>query len=615
MSGICGWINNTSASPLSDTLMTDMISGLGNSQGLNTLRHHAGNGGFAAYSPFGRASLHEEGGIAVALEGSTEWHSKDLAALALDKSPAAAAAAAYRHSEAHALADIHGPFVLAILDRNKNQTLLAIDRLGIHSLYYAHVGDQLIFGSTADSVIVHPAVTPRINRQAVFNYLYCHTVPSPDSIYEGIQKLLPGQYVLLRDGRLDKGFYWQLNYTDDGKESQAALTSRFRHTLRDCVQRAASREEIGAFLSGGTDSSTVTGMLAEIRGRDKPVDTYSIGFKAEGFDEIEYARITSRHFATRAHEYYVTPQDVADAIPLIARAYDEPFGNASTVPTYLCAKKAHDDGIRLMLAGDGGDEIFGGNARYAKQKIFELYFSVPGALRSGLIEPLAFLPGAKYLPPAQKLQSYIRQAQVPLPDRLEAYNFLHRTPLADIFDAAFLAQIDPQEPIALMREVYQRSASKSPVNRMMHLDLKQTLADNDLRKVNRMCELAGVEVRYPLLDEAMVEFSAEVPAALKIKGFKLRYFFKEALRDFLPQETITKSKHGFGLPFGLWMNEHAPLRDLACDSLASFKQRGYLKPAYLDHLLEQHRAGHASYYGVMIWVVMMLEQWLQARRL
>ncbi|MDX1250972.1 MAG: asparagine synthase [Gammaproteobacteria bacterium] len=615
MSGICGWTNSALASHAPDTLMTDMIRGLGGSQGANQLRHHAGNDGLAAYSPFQRASLHDEGDIAVALEGRTEWRSKELAALARDKNPAMAAAMAYRRNGLNALADIHGPFALAILDRDQNQTLLAIDRLGIHSLYYAHIGDQLVFGSTADSVIAHPAVTPDINRQAIFNYLYCHMVPSPDSIYEGIQKLLPGQYVLLRNGQLEKGFYWRLNYTDDGKESQAALASRFHRVLRDCVQRAVTRDEVGAFLSGGTDSSTVTGVLAEIQGKDKPVDTYSIGFKAEDFDEIEYARITARHFATRAHEYYVTPQDVADAIPLIARAYDEPFGNASAVPTYFCAKKAHDDGIRLMLAGDGGDEIFGGNARYAKQKIFELYFTVPGTLRNGLLEPLAFLPGAKYLPPVQKLQSYIRQAKVPLPDRLEAYNFLHRSPLANIFDAGFLEQIDQQDPVALMRDAYQRTASKSPINRMMHLDLKQTLADNDLRKVNRMCELAGVEVRYPLLDEAMVEFSADVPAALKVKGFKLRYFFKEALRDFLPQETITKTKHGFGLPFGLWMNEHAPLRDLACDSLASFKQRGYLKPAYLDHLIEQHRTGHASYYGVMIWVVMMLEQWMQARRL
>jgi asparagine synthase (glutamine-hydrolysing) len=167
----------------------------------------------------------------------------------------------------------------------------------------------------------------------------------------------------------------------------------------------------------------------------------------------------------------------------------------------------------------------------------------------------------------------------------------------------------------MMREVYWRTASGSCVNRMMHLDLKLTLADNDLRKVNRMCELAGVAVRYPLLDEEMVAFSGQIPPSSKVKGLKLRYFFKEALRDFLPPETLSKSKHGFGLPFGIWMLNHAGLRELAYDSLDAFQRRGYVKREYLDQLLEQHRTGHATYYGVMIWVVMMLEQWFREHRL
>ena len=163
-----------------------------------------------------------------------------------------------------------------------------------------------------------------------------------------------------------------------------------------------------------------------------------------------------------------------------------------------------------------------------------------------------------------------------------------------------------------MRDTYQRTTSDSYINRMLHLDLKFTLADNDLRKVNRMCHLAGVAVHYPLLDEEMVAFSASLPDSLKVNGFKLRYFFKQALKDFLPAQTLTKSKHGFGLPFGLWMQTHAPLRDLAYDSLTDFRSRGYVNSAYIDQLIAQHRTGHASYYGVMIWVLMMLEQWLKA---
>jgi len=331
---------------------------------------------------------------------------------------------------------------------------------------------------------------------------------------------------------------------------------------------------------------------------------------------MEYARITSRHFSTKAHEYYVTPQDVVDAIPVIAEAYDEPFGNDSAVPTYYCARMARADGVRVMLAGDGGDEIFGGNARYARQKLLEAYGAVPRVLRRGLIEPLALgIRGADRLAPLRKLASYIRQASVPLPERLESYNFLQRSPLADIFEPGFLAEVDPARPLALQRDAYQRAASASPVNRMMHLDLEFTLADNDLRKVSRMCEVAGVEVRYPLIDDALVEFSGELPPSLKVKGLKLRYFFKQALTDFLPPETLAKTKHGFGMPFGLWLRDHKPLAELVNESFTTFGRRGIVKPGYIEELLHQHETSHASYFGVMIWVIMMLERWLAARKL
>jgi asparagine synthase (glutamine-hydrolysing) len=369
---------------------------------------------------------------------------------------------------------------------------------------------------------------------------------------------------------------------------------------------------MGAFLSGGTDSSTVAGLLSELGGR--PASTYSIGFAAEGFDEMQYARITSRHFRTSAHEYYVTPQDVVDAIPIIASSYDEPFGNESAVPTYYCAKMARADGIQVMLAGDGGDEIFGGNARYARQKLFEAYGALPLALRRRLIEPLAEA-GADRIAPLRKLRSYIQQASIPLPDRLESYNFLHRSPLSAIFEPGFLADVDVDEPLALNREVYERTSSTSPVNRMMHLDLKITLADNDLRKVSRMCEVAGVEARYLLIDEALVEFAGALPASLKVRRLTLRYFFKQALKDFLAPQTIAKTKHGFGMPFGLWLRVHAPLGEVVRDSLERFRRRRIVRPDYVAELLRQHETSHATYYGVMIWVVMMLERWLAARKL
>jgi len=398
-----------------------------------------------------------------------------------------------------------GPFAVAIVDDESRSGLLAIDRMGIRTLCYATPPGALVFATTAESVAAHPSVGRKVSRQAIFNYLYCHAVPSPGTIFEGVSKLLPGECITFRDGAVERRFYWHLPYRDHEAQSPAKLEARFKELLRDAAARAVDGDtQVGAFLSGGTDSSTVTGLLTELRG--KPARTYSIGFSADGFDEMKYARITARHFAASAHELYLTPPDVVDAIPIITQAYDEPFGNDSAVPTYFCAKMAFSDGVKVLLAGDGGDEIFGGNARYAKQKVFEAYWSIPAPLRHHLVEPLASaVPTA--VAPLRKFRSYVAQASIPLPDRLESYNFLHRSPLSEIFEPEFLASVDSHQPAAMLREVYERTASASSVNRMMHLDLKFTLADNDLRKVSRMCEVAGVEVRYPLLDDALVESS------------------------------------------------------------------------------------------------------------
>ena len=277
----------------------------------------------------------------------------------------------------------------------------------------------------------------------------------------------------------------------------------------------------------------------------------------------------------KLHEYYVTPADVLQAIPLIAQTYDEPFGNASAIPAYYCAKFAREQGMTQLLAGDGGDEIFAGNARYAKQKVFDLYRHVPGFAKT-LLEPLAF-----NLPPLRKVKSYIEQAKIAMPDRMETYNFLHRTPLAEIFSEDFLKQIDPDVPVQNLRYTYNRTSSDDLIKRMLFLDDKFTLADNDLRKVNRMCELAGIDVQYPMLQENLVEFAASIPSKWLMQGFELRSFYRESLQSFLPKETLTKSKQGFGLPFGVWMSSDKELKQFAEANLEGIEKRGFLNPAYI----------------------------------
>lgn len=615
MSGICGWINGQGEADPAHATLDTMRQALRDRDSAGPRPIVSGPCALAVETGIRPVSLYRTETLLAAVEGQVRWRSPNLAAMAKERGAAAAVAEAYGRHSSNCLNEMLGPFAIAVVDTQGASGLLAIDRLGTRTMCYANPSRELVFASNAESVVVHPSVSRELSQQAIFNYLYCHVVPSPGTIYRSVQKLRPGECVTFKKGASERRFYWQLPYHDEGTDSVDALERRLRLLLKDATRHAIDGQQaIGTFLSGGTDSSTIATMLTELT--QAPARTYSIGFASDEFDEMKFARIAAQRLGAHAHEYYLTPDDVVEAIPIIARAYDEPFGNDSAVPTYFCAKMAREDGVQVLLAGDGGDEIFGGNTRYAKQKVFEAYGRIPMALRRALIEPLAFsLPGNDRIAPLRKLGSYIRQASVPLPDRLETYNFLHRSPFADVFEPDFLAAVDVDEPLAMLREAYQRTDSASSLNRMMHLDLKLTLADNDLRKVSRMCDVAGIEVRYPLLDDELVEFSGEIPAALKVKGLKLRYFFKHALKDVLAPETIAKTKHGFGMPFGLWLRDHARLAEVVHGSLEAFEGRGILRPSYIQDLRRQHHTDHATYFGIMIWVVAMLECWFDARKL
>ena len=561
----------------------------------------------AASSQFGKAHIHIDDDLLVTLTGRPLFTDQHLALLA-QQNPALAIAEGWRRHHDQLPTLIQGSFAFAVIEPQRNTISLAIDRVGIERLSYACQADQFVFGTSVQSAAAHPAIGRNIDPQAIYDYLYFHTIPAPRSLYRHVHKLLPGQIVTFSDSKLAKVFYWQADYTPSNENFDA-----LKHTFRDTLNRAvrdADKPQTAAFLSGGTDSSTLVGSLTNARGG--PVDTFSIGFDVDGFDEMEYARCAASRYGSRTHEYYLKPADIVTAVPVIASHYDEPFGNNSAVPTYFCAKLARETGFVHMFAGDGGDEIFGGNARYAKQGLFEMYARIPALLKNGFIEPLVNAPGLSNRLPFTKLKNYVAQAKVGLPLRMESYNFLHRTPLEQIFSADFLRVITPELADTALIEVYQRTASDHYINRMMHLDMKFTLADNDLRKVGTMTEAAGIEARFPLLDDRIIAFANSLPVDYKVRGQQLRWFFKQALTDLLPDKIIHKAKHGFGLPFGIWSNEYQPLGNLVGASLEDFKRRGWIQPAYLDHMLAMQRGQHASYYGVMVWVVMILEQWLQS---
>ncbi|MCC6197658.1 MAG: asparagine synthase C-terminal domain-containing protein, partial [Burkholderiales bacterium] len=351
--------------------------------------------------------------------------------------------------------------------------------------------------------------------------------------------------------------------------------------------------------------------LGEVTGR--PARTYSIGFDVHGYDEMAYARTAARHFGTDHHEHYVTPDDLTASVPAMASSCDQPFGNSSALPAYHCAKLAREGGVDKLLGGDGGDELFGGNTRYAKQRVFDAYRFVPGFARRGLEALLVSGSPLARLPALRKGASYIEQARVPMPDRMQMYNLVTRLGLSEVLTPQFLSAIDTGDCARRQREVYAATSARALVNRMLAFDWRYTLAENDLPKVKYATELAGIGVGFPFLDHALTDFSLRLPPQLKLRGLKLRWFFKEALRGFLPDEILAKKKHGFGLPFGAWVNRHAGLRALARDSLASFRARGIVREAFLRELVEVHLPGHPEYYGEMLWILMMLEQWLASR--
>lgn len=489
------------------------------------------------------------------------------------------------------------------------RTVLAVDRFAVRSICYRERDGQLYFAQDADKLADEG--TP-IDPQAIFDYLYFHVIPSPRTIYQGVYRLPPAHFAVFEHGKLTVAPYWTPRFEEDGaKGSLKDLAAEFRSIVQQAVQRELDPERPACFLSGGTDSSTVAGMAMLVS--DKPVDTYSIGFAAQGYDEMAFARIAVDRFKTRHHEYYVTAADLVQYIPTVAAHYDQPFGNSSALPAYCCAAMARQDGITKILAGDGGDELFGGNTRYAKQRVFGWYDTVPQPVREALMEPVAGTSLMSGLPLLRKAASYVNQAKVPMPDRMMTYNLLFRLGVHEILTPQMLRQVDINGPETQQRAQWQQVPDASLVNRMLAFDWRYTLAECDIPKVVGTTSLADLAVGFPMLDDSLLAFSLKLPTHYKLKGLKLRWFFKEALRGFLPDEIIAKKKQGFGLPFGVWVNEDAALKALASDSLHALARRGIVRSSFVHALLEQHLPEHPGYYGEMAWILMMLEQWLAAK--
>ncbi|MBX9965105.1 MAG: asparagine synthase C-terminal domain-containing protein [Burkholderiales bacterium] len=591
----CGW--------LGASLLDGRIVLAGMAEPLGAARQDSFDSAACAVS--GGTSVAFEDGVHVVIVGRPRW--RDTEALP-PEDVAKRLHEAWNTVGANAVESLLGSFAVVLIDHRQQRMLAAVDRLGVHQLYFSKVGPALVFATHLPLMRGHPGFDAHIDPQAIYDYLYFHMIPSPRTIFAGTSKLKAGHLLEWSPGQPQRQrAYWMPRF-GGGTADLRALSREMMEAIRGGVDRAlvGTQGNVAAFLSGGLDSSTVSGMLS--RARPMP-STYSMGFDVEGFDEIHYARVAARHFGTDAHEYYVKPEDVAQHMIHVATGCDEPFGNSSLLPTYCCARLAASEGAGLLLAGDGGDELFGGNTRYAKQAVFELYGRMPGALQ-GLVAAGASMLGP--VPLLRKAKSYVDQARIPLPDRLDTYAYLNRHAPESIFTSSFLSAVDTGEPPALRREAYEAPEHGDTLDRMLHLDWHFTLHDNDLVKVNTACRLAGVDVAYPLLDDDLVALSCRVPSAWKIKGTQLRWFYKQAMRGFLPAEILDKRKHGFGLPFGVWTRSDAALQALTHGAVRALGQRGWFEPAFLEDTLRRHREEHAGYYGELVWILAVLEFWMQA---
>ena len=516
--------------------------------------------------------------------------------------------ARYRARGRDAADGVGGGFAAIIVDFGKQRATMWVDRFAMETLCYRTQGDGLAFSDQAREV---PDCVGDLDPQALFDYLYFHVISAPRTVYEDVARLDAGHRLIATRGSCDVARYWFPAFVEDDRTRRGERMAEFVASVQLAVEQEAEGATTACFLSGGTDSSTIAGMLTRIQG--KPAHAYSIGFDADGYDEMEYARIAAKHFGLAHDAYYLTPDDLVDAIPRVAASLDQPFGNSSLLPAYFCASRAHADGFTRMLAGDGGDELYGGNTRYAMQKLFDVYHRLPASIRQRLLEPPAC--GWKMfrsVPGLRQAGGYVRHARVPMPDRMNAFNLLDYVGLKRILEPDFIAQVDAGEPRERQRGVWNASNAESLTNRMLEYDWKFTLADSDLPKVRAATQFAGVRVGYPFLSRELTDLSLTLPAEWKVRGLTLRWFFKQALKDFLPEPILRKKKHGFGLPFGTWLLKHEALRELVDDALHGIANRGVVRRDLVEDLTGRQLRQAPSFYGELVWVLAMLELWLRA---
>jgi asparagine synthase (glutamine-hydrolysing) len=611
---ICGIVVNRDARPMEEPVIEAMVSALAVQKHWPRERHVEREISFGATSPTASTSLWKSEQLAVVCDGdiSNERELRsELTSCPEGTNPACLLGQLYLDRKTKLLEGLNGFFSLAIWDRSSRTLLLAADRFGVKPLYYSATSAGIVFASQSRGILASDRIAKHVNPHAIVSYLTYSVVPSPLSAFEGIEKLPPGNFLVWQDGTVRTARYWEMEYPEDAMASEKELARQLLEQMGDAVNRSSRdvpSSELGCFLSGGTDSSSVVGLLTRLR--KSSVNTVSIGFEEDRFNELDYAHIAVKHFDSGHVQARLGPSEAFRILPEIVALFDEPYANASAIPTYFCQALAAERGIKVMLAGDGGDELFAGNERYATDRTYQLYQTIPNALRRGFIEPIASL-----IPPTApgigKARRYVQSSNVENPDRYFRWMMLQYFGPDKILGSEMPFRNGNSDLLAIARGHYKSAHAKSELNRLLYIDVKMTLGDNDLPKVVRASELAGINVRFPFLDHHLADFSGRIPARLKLKGFEKRYLFKRATRHLLPKAILQKRKHGFGLPIGVWLKSNTKFREMAEDILRSPRtyQRGYFRREFIDDLFARLDQDNTTFFGDLLYVFLMLELW------
>ncbi len=518
---------------------------------------------------------------------------------------------AYEEYGADCPRHLRGMFAFAVWDAPKRQLFLARDRVGKKPLLYAKSGGSFVFGSEFRALLRHPAVGRELDRGALDDYLSFMCVPAPQTAYRDIRKLEPGHSLTLSAaGEVRCERYWQPDFSKKLDVGEEEAGERALELLRDAVRvRLMSEVPLGAFLSGGVDSSAVVALMAEAS--PTPVKTFSIGFDEQDFSELHHARRVAEHVGAEHHEFVVRP-DALEVLPTLVEHYGEPYADSSAIPTYYVSRETRRH-VTVALNGDGGDECFGGYERYAAMRISETYRRLPRALREGVIRQAVGLLPSRGLRRGRvhKAQRFLRAASLPPAERYARWvSVFDPEAKRELYTEEFLRETEGRGAARLLAPWFARANGAGVVDAALLADTMTYLPNDLLVKVDIASMAVSLEARSPFLDHHVIEFAASLPERLKVRGMTTKYILKKVLGRLLPQENLTRSKMGFGVPIGHWFRGEMQgfLREHLLNGRAA--RRGLVRPERVRQMVELHARGERDFTH-QLWTLLMLELWFE----